>query len=118
MRRRTPRRDRAKGAFGSAAVQWAKCREKAHAPPMGWIPMIWLRRPRYHLRLYPTWLSFAPANRTRPDRLVAHDPDLSPLDLIVAPNGNIVVSSERPFGAPDAVTTVRDMIPKAGSSSA
>ncbi len=29
-------------------------------------------------------------------RLVAHDPELSPLDLAVAPNGNIVVSSERP----------------------
>ena len=31
-------------------------------------------------------------------RLVA-DPELSPLDLAIAPNGNIVVSSERPFGA-------------------
>jgi DNA-binding beta-propeller fold protein YncE len=36
------------------------------------------------------------------------DPELSPLDLTIAPNGNIVVSSERPFGAPDAVTTVRE----------
>jgi hypothetical protein len=40
-------------------------------------------------------------------RLVA-DPELSPLDLAIAPNGNIVVSSERPFGAQDAVTTVRE----------
>jgi hypothetical protein len=40
-------------------------------------------------------------------RLVA-DPELSPLDLAIAPNGNIVVSSERPFGAEDAVTTVRE----------
>jgi hypothetical protein len=39
-------------------------------------------------------------------RLVT-DPELSPLDLAIAPNGNIVVSSERPFGAEDAVTTVR-----------
>jgi DNA-binding beta-propeller fold protein YncE len=36
------------------------------------------------------------------------DPELSPLDLAVAPNGNIVVSSEHPFGAPVAVTTVRE----------
>lgn len=36
------------------------------------------------------------------------DPELSPLDLAVAPNGNIVVSSEYPFGAPEAVTTVRE----------
>ena len=36
------------------------------------------------------------------------DPELSPLDLAIAPNGNVVVSSERPFGAPDAVTTVRE----------
>jgi hypothetical protein len=36
------------------------------------------------------------------------DPDLSPLDLAIAPNGNILVSSENPFGAADAVTTVRE----------
>jgi hypothetical protein len=29
---------------------------------------------------------------------------LSPLDLAIAPNGNVVVSSEHPFGAADAVT--------------
>jgi hypothetical protein len=43
----------------------------------------------------------------RPSRLVA-DAELSPLDLAIAPNGNIVVSSECPFGALDAVTTVRE----------
>ena len=43
----------------------------------------------------------------RPRRLVT-DPELSPLDLTVAPNGHIVVTSEFPFGAPDAVTTVRE----------
>ncbi|MGB6829015.1 MAG: hypothetical protein WBE41_13290, partial [Terracidiphilus sp.] len=42
-----------------------------------------------------------------PVRLVA-DPELSPLDLAIAPNGNIVVSSELPFEAEDAVTTVRE----------
>ena len=59
-------------------------------------------------------VAFAPPDRTRPERLVEHDPDLSPLDLIVAPNGNVVVSSERPFGAPDAVTTVREYNPESG----
>jgi DNA-binding beta-propeller fold protein YncE len=36
------------------------------------------------------------------------DAELSPLDLAIAPNGNVVVSSEHPFGAPDAVTTIRE----------
>jgi hypothetical protein len=36
------------------------------------------------------------------------DPQLSPLDLAIAPNDNIIVSSEYPFGAPDAVTTIRE----------
>jgi hypothetical protein len=54
-----------------------------------------------------TILAFAPGETGGPVRLVT-DPELSPLDLAVAPNGNIVVSSERPFGAPDAVTTVRE----------
>jgi DNA-binding beta-propeller fold protein YncE len=36
------------------------------------------------------------------------DPQLSPLDLAIAPNGNILVSSEYPFGAPDAETSVRE----------
>jgi len=59
-------------------------------------------------------VAFAPTDRTRPQLLVQHDPERSPLDLIVAPNGNIVVSSERPFGAPDAVTTVREYDPENG----
>ena len=54
-----------------------------------------------------------PGDRTRPVRLV-EDPELSPLDLIVAPNGHVVVSSERPFGASDAVTTVREYDPESG----
>src|SRR4029077_518968 len=36
------------------------------------------------------------------------DPELSPLDLAIAPSGNVVVSSEHPFGATDAVTTIRE----------
>jgi DNA-binding beta-propeller fold protein YncE len=36
------------------------------------------------------------------------DSELSPLDLTIAPNGNIVVSSEHPFGATNAVTTIRE----------
>ena len=44
----------------------------------------------------------------RSSGLAVRDPELSPLDLAIAPNDNIVVSSERPFGAPDAVTTPRE----------
>ena len=40
--------------------------------------------------------------------LIIRDPGLSPLDLAVAPNGNLVVSSEHPFGAIDATTSVRE----------
>jgi hypothetical protein len=36
------------------------------------------------------------------------DPELSPLDLFIAPSGNIVVSSEHPFGAANAMTTVSE----------
>jgi DNA-binding beta-propeller fold protein YncE len=46
-------------------------------------------------------------------RLVT-DPELSPLDLKLAPNGNIVVASEWPFGATDAVTNVREYDPATG----
>ena len=54
-----------------------------------------------------TIITFPPVAPMKPSRLVA-DPELSPLDLAIAPNGNIVVSSEHPFGAADAVTTVRE----------
>jgi DNA-binding beta-propeller fold protein YncE len=47
-------------------------------------------------------------------RLVA-DPELSPLDLKVAPTGHIVVASEHPFGAPDAVAGVREYDPTTGA---
>jgi glucose/arabinose dehydrogenase len=42
------------------------------------------------------------------------DPDLSPLDLLIAQNGNILVTSEHPFGALDAVTTVPEYDPHDG----
>jgi hypothetical protein len=52
-------------------------------------------------------LAFTLSIRLKPSRMVT-DPELSPLDLAIAPNGNIVVSSERPFGAVDAVTSIRE----------
>jgi len=52
-------------------------------------------------------------DRARAVRLV-DDPELSPLDLIVAPNDNLVVASEHPFGALDATTTVREYDPESG----
>ena len=36
------------------------------------------------------------------------DPELSPLDLAIAPSGNLVVSSEWPFGSADAQATIRE----------
>jgi hypothetical protein len=54
-----------------------------------------------------TIVAFAPSWPIQVSRLVT-DPELSPLDLAIAPNGNIVVSSEYPFGTSDAVTTVRE----------
>jgi hypothetical protein len=52
-------------------------------------------------------LAFRPGTSMQPSRLVT-DPELSPLDLAIAPNGNIVACSEHPFGAVDAVTSVRE----------
>jgi hypothetical protein len=54
-----------------------------------------------------TILAFAGGRDLKPLRLVS-DPELSPLDLAVAPNGNIVVSSEYPFGSANAVTSIRE----------
>ena len=54
-----------------------------------------------------TVFAFTSAGPPQPFRLVT-DRDLRPLDLAIAPDGNIVVSSECPFGAPDAVTSVRE----------
>jgi hypothetical protein len=54
-----------------------------------------------------TILAFGPEGTINSSWKV-QDPDLSPLDLTTAPNGNVVVSSEQPFGTPDAVTTIRE----------
>jgi DNA-binding beta-propeller fold protein YncE len=52
-------------------------------------------------------VAFAP-DRRRLASFVVRDAELSPLDLAVAPNGNVLVSSEHPFATADAVTTVRE----------
>jgi len=54
-----------------------------------------------------TILAFDSDRRMLPSWRVT-DPELSPLDLAIAPNGNIVVSSEHPFGAANAVTMIRE----------
>jgi DNA-binding beta-propeller fold protein YncE len=54
-----------------------------------------------------TILAFAPGE-TSPQSWRVRDSELSPLDLAIAPNGNVIVSSEHPFGMPGAVTTVRE----------
>ena len=54
-----------------------------------------------------TIVAFASGGALTLSRLVT-DPELSPLDLAIAPNGNVLVSSEHPFGIADAVTTVRE----------
>ncbi|SHK40140.1 hypothetical protein SAMN05444159_3167 [Bradyrhizobium lablabi] len=54
-----------------------------------------------------TILAFDSDRRMLPSWKV-RDPELSPLDLTIAPSGNIVVSSEHPFGAANAVTTIRE----------
>jgi DNA-binding beta-propeller fold protein YncE len=42
------------------------------------------------------------------------DPELSPLDLAIAPGGSLVVSSEWPFGSPRATASVREYEPSTG----
>jgi DNA-binding beta-propeller fold protein YncE len=51
--------------------------------------------------------------RLRNARLVS-DAELSPLDLTIAPGGNIVVSSEWPFASPSASATIREYDPSTG----
>jgi hypothetical protein len=60
-----------------------------------------------------TIVAFDLDGRVRERRLVA-DPELSPLDLTIAPNGHIVVASEWPFGTPDAVASIREYDPATG----
>jgi DNA-binding beta-propeller fold protein YncE len=54
-----------------------------------------------------TILAFDSDRRMLPSWRV-RDQELSPLDVAIAPSGNIVVSSEHPFGAADAVATIRE----------
>lgn len=60
-----------------------------------------------------TIVVFDRSGALRTPRLVT-DPKLSPLDLKLAPNGNIVVASEWPFGAPDAVSSIGEYEPEGG----
>ena len=52
-------------------------------------------------------LGVSPERSIKPSWKV-EDPEFSPLDLAIAPSGNVIVSSEHPFGTPDAATTVRE----------
>jgi DNA-binding beta-propeller fold protein YncE len=56
---------------------------------------------------------FSPDGAVIEPRLI-DDPELSPLDMTIAPNGNLVVHSEWPFGAPRAHVTVREYDPGNG----
>ncbi len=51
---------------------------------------------------------------TRLSARLVTDPKLSPLDMKIAPNGNVVVASEWPFGARGAVPTIREYDPADG----
>jgi hypothetical protein len=48
------------------------------------------------------------------DARLVEDPEFSPLDMTIAPNGNLVVNSEWPFGDPRAHATVREYDPSSG----
>lgn len=57
-------------------------------------------------------MSLAPGrSKTR----LVEDEDLSPLDLTLSAEGNLLVSSEVPFGAQDAVTSVREYDARTGA---
>jgi DNA-binding beta-propeller fold protein YncE len=60
-----------------------------------------------------TIAAFGRDGRLRNPRLVS-DPELSPLDLAIAPGGHLVVSSEWPFGSPSAAATIREYDPSTG----
>jgi DNA-binding beta-propeller fold protein YncE len=47
------------------------------------------------------------ANGTLKNARFVDDGQVSPLDLAIAPDGNVLVSSEFPFGSPDAVNSIR-----------
>ena len=60
-----------------------------------------------------TIVVFDPDDLAHPRPLVT-DSELSPLDMTLAGNGHIVVASESPFRAPDAVVTIREYDPVNG----
>jgi hypothetical protein len=60
----------------------------------------------------PSW--FFDRDRSTQPRALVTDPELSPLDLTMAPNGHIVVASEFPFGSSNAVVTIREYDPATG----
>jgi hypothetical protein len=60
-----------------------------------------------------TIITFAPNGMIEPSWRVS-DPALSPLDLTIGPSGNIIVSSEFPFGGPEAITSIREYDPADG----
>jgi hypothetical protein len=60
-----------------------------------------------------TILSFSPDLEPR-ETFHVSDPEVSPLDLAIAPNGNIVVASEWPFGDPNAISSIREYDPIEG----
>lgn len=54
-----------------------------------------------------TILAFGPGPSLTATSFIDDD-EVSPLDLAVAPGGNVLVSSEYPFGAPNAVASIRE----------
>jgi DNA-binding beta-propeller fold protein YncE len=55
------------------------------------------------------------ADGGRRDARLVSDPELSPLDLTIAPSGNLIISSEWPFGSPSATATIREYDPSTGT---
>lgn len=60
-----------------------------------------------------TIVAFEPGGARQPGWRVS-DPQLSPLDLTLGPGGAILVSSEFPFGSPEATTSIREYDPISG----
>jgi hypothetical protein len=59
-------------------------------------------------------LQFTASGMLKNDRF-ARDDAVSPLDLAIGPNGNVLVSSEFPFGSPEADASVREYDRKNGA---
>ncbi|WP_206995833.1 hypothetical protein [Trinickia mobilis] len=59
-------------------------------------------------------LQFTASGTLKNDRF-ALDDTLSPQDLTIGPNGNVLVSSEFPFGSPQADTSIREYDRRSGA---